>query len=162
QAQGPLLIHEGLTETGVWKLTTPDRETVYYVVQPDAREADLTPFDDADREKVGKFLPFAYENDVDDLVKGLSQDSKRQYFWLCRYEMKLVARSTARVLLTLRVLALTLLVLLVGLQPVYARTAQEELPGRVILAVDVSDSMHVPDPQRDPVDKLRLARALKI
>jgi hypothetical protein len=81
QAQGPLLIHEGLTETGVWKLTTPEKETVYYVVQPDAREADLTPFDDADREKVGKFLPFAYENDVNDLVKGLSQDSKRQYFW---------------------------------------------------------------------------------
>src|SRR5207248_2945470 len=83
-------------------------------------------------------------------------------FWLYRYEMKLVARSTARVLLALRVLALTLLVLLVGLQPVYARTAQEEMPGRVILTIDVSDSMHVPDPQRDPVDKLRLARALKV
>jgi len=59
-------------------------------------------------------------------------------FWLYRYEMHLVKRGTARTLLVLRVLALVLLLLLVCLQPVYAHITEDELPGRVILAVDVS------------------------
>src|SRR3954452_17151880 len=70
--------------------------------------------------------------------------------WLYRYEMRLVPRRTARVLLFLRALAIALLLLLVILQPVYARVLHEELPGRVIVPVDVSESMHVADPQRDP------------
>jgi hypothetical protein len=91
QAQGPLLIHEGLGETGIWKLTTQDRQTVYYVVQPDPREADLTPFvlkknrkdekEESDEEKVGKHVAFTYENDVDNLLLSLSQNSRRQFFW---------------------------------------------------------------------------------
>jgi hypothetical protein len=76
-----VLIHEGATETGVWRLGTPEGDTVFYVVQPDSREGDLTPFDKVDREKVGKFLPFTYENDVDDLVEGLSKEGTRQFFW---------------------------------------------------------------------------------
>src|SRR5438874_9252072 len=67
-------------------------------------------------------------------------------FWLYRYEMRLVAARTARTLFFLRVLAIILLLMLVVLQPVYARITKEELPSRVIVAVDISDSMHVPDP----------------
>ena len=40
--------------------------------------------------------------------------------------------------------------------------AAPTLPGRVLVAVDRSDSMDVADPQRPPVEKLRLARALKL
>jgi hypothetical protein len=83
-------------------------------------------------------------------------------FWLYRYEMRLVAAGTARILLCLRAVAIILLLMLVVLQPVYARVSKDELPSRVIVAVDVSDSMHVADPQRDPIDKLKLARGLKI
>ncbi len=83
-------------------------------------------------------------------------------FWLYRYEMRLVAARTARVLLCLRVVAIILLLLLVTLQPIYARVTREEEPTRVIVAVDISDSMHVADPQRDPIDKLKLARGLKL
>src|ERR1019366_4552631 len=36
------------------------------------------------------------------------------------------------------------------------------LPGRVLVAVDRSDSMDVADPQRPAVDKLRLVRALHL
>src|SRR5205085_11055008 len=43
QAQGVTLIHEGLSEAGVWELRPPESEPVYYVVQPDPKEADLTP-----------------------------------------------------------------------------------------------------------------------
>ena len=82
--------------------------------------------------------------------------------WLYRYEMQLVARSTALGLLGLRVTVLALLLVLVCLQPIYGRTRTESLPGRVLVAVDRSDSMDVADPQRQPVEKLRLARALKL
>ena len=82
--------------------------------------------------------------------------------WLYRYELQLVKRGTALSLLLLRLVVLFLLLTLVCLQPVYARTTHEELAGRVIVAVDVSDSMDVRDPQRQPVEKLRLAQALKL
>jgi hypothetical protein len=82
--------------------------------------------------------------------------------WLYRYEMQLVARSTALGLLCLRVTVLALLLILVCLQPVYGRTRTEGLPGYVLVAVDRSESMDVVDRQRPPIEKLRLARALKL
>jgi hypothetical protein len=82
--------------------------------------------------------------------------------WLCRYEMHLVSRMTALGLLALRLVVLILILLLVCLQPVYARTRTEGLPGKVVVAVDLSDSMDVADPQRSPAEKLRMATALKL
>ncbi|HKB42509.1 MAG TPA: hypothetical protein VKD72_39140, partial [Gemmataceae bacterium] len=81
--QGPfaLLVHKGLSEPGVWKLSTADSQTALYAVQPDQREADLTPTTDADRERVGKTIPFAYEDDAERLVERLSKESRRQEFW---------------------------------------------------------------------------------
>ena len=82
--------------------------------------------------------------------------------WLYRYELKLVARGTAFGLLLLRLVVLVLLLGLVLLQPVLAHTTSEKIPGRVLVAVDLSESMDVRDPQRATVEKLRLARALKL
>jgi hypothetical protein len=82
--------------------------------------------------------------------------------WLYRCELGLVPRPTAAGLLLLRVLVLVVLLLLVCLQPIYARTRTDGLPGRVMVAVDRSDSMDIADPQRTPAEKLRLARALHI
>ena len=79
---------------------------------------------------------------------------------LYRYELRLVPRLTALMLFGLRLAVLVLVLLLVGGQPIYARDHRTTLPGRVIVAVDRSLSMDVPDPQRDPADKLRLVRAL--
>jgi hypothetical protein len=79
---------------------------------------------------------------------------------LYRYELRLVKPLTAASLLGLRLAALLLILGLVCLQPIYARDRVHELPGRVLVAVDRSDSMNVVDPQRPPADKLRLARAL--
>jgi len=81
---------------------------------------------------------------------------------LYRYEMRLIKPGAAVGLLGLRLIVLTLILFLLGFQPVYARTHTEELPGRVLIAVDRSDSMEVSDPQRPAVDKLRLALALKV
>ena len=72
------------------------------------------------------------------------------------------SRAPPSLLLGLRVIVLVLILFLLGLQPVYARTHTEELPGRVLVAVDRSDSMDVTDPQRPAVEKLRLALALKV
>jgi hypothetical protein len=82
--------------------------------------------------------------------------------WLYRYEMRLIRRLTALALLTLRLVVIGLLWLLIALQPVVARSTSEELPGRVLIAVDRSASTDVTDPQRPTLDKLRLARALRL
>jgi hypothetical protein len=82
--------------------------------------------------------------------------------WLYLYELHLIKRSIAVGLLVLRLVVLVLILFLLGLQPVYARVHTEELPGRVLIAVDRSDSTGVTDPQRPPVEKLRLALALKV
>ena len=79
---------------------------------------------------------------------------------LYRYELRLVSRLTAAVLLTLRLLVLLLVQALVCLQPIYAREVRSEQPGRVLLLVDRSASMEVPDPQRPLAEKIRLMRAL--
>jgi Aerotolerance regulator N-terminal/von Willebrand factor type A domain len=60
QDRGAVLVFEGVRETGVWRLTTPDNATVYYSVQSDPRESDLTPSSEEDREKVKKFMPLTY------------------------------------------------------------------------------------------------------
>ncbi|HEY7311928.1 MAG TPA: hypothetical protein VH643_21370 [Gemmataceae bacterium] len=82
--------------------------------------------------------------------------------WLYRYEMQLVARPTAIGLLCLRAMVLALLLVLVCLQPIYGHTRTYGQRGYVLVAVDRSDSMDVADLQRTPIEKLRLARALKL
>src|SRR5438094_4679858 len=82
--------------------------------------------------------------------------------WLYRTELRLVRRSVARSLLALRLVVVVLLLGLVCLQPMLAHTLTEELPGRVLIAVDGSESMSLADPQRPAVDKLRLARTLRL
>lgn len=83
-------------------------------------------------------------------------------YWLYRYEMHLVRRTTALTLLTLRLVVLFGLLFLVFLKPILAHSTNEVLPGRVLIAVDCSDSMDVADPQRPPLPKLRLAKALHL
>ncbi|MFQ3593286.1 MAG: hypothetical protein SNJ82_08880, partial [Gemmataceae bacterium] len=79
---------------------------------------------------------------------------------LYRYELRLVSRPTAATLLTLRLLVLVLVLSLVCLQPVYAREVRYEQPGRVLVLVDRSASMDLPDPQRSLADKIRLMQTL--
>src|SRR5207245_1748217 len=83
-------------------------------------------------------------------------------FWLYRYELRLVRPWAARALLTLRLAVLLFLLFVVCFQPIVARSVTEELAGRVLIAVDRSASMDVADPQRPALEKLRLARALKL
>src|SRR5437763_14016105 len=82
--------------------------------------------------------------------------------WLYRTELRLVRPLAARTLLALRLLVVGAILALVGLQPVVARAVTEAVPGRVVVALDLSDSMGVTDPQRPLAEKLKLARALRL
>ena len=81
--------------------------------------------------------------------------------WLYRYELKLVRRSAACGLLSLRLLLLLVLLCVVTLQPILAHDRTQYQPGHILVAVDRSESMNVADSQRPAADKLRLARSLK-
>jgi hypothetical protein len=82
--------------------------------------------------------------------------------WLYRTELRLVRPNVARGLLVLRLSVVGLIVVLIGFQPVLARTITDAVPGRVIVALDRSDSMGVADPQRPLAEKLKLVRALRL
>ena len=64
---------------------------------------------------------------------------------LYRYERRLVSLRTGLVLLSLRVVAALALVTLL-FEPIAARTTRETVRGRVILGVDLSESMATADP----------------
>jgi hypothetical protein len=84
--------------------------------------------------------------------------------WLYRFELRMLTRGTALTLLSLRLAVILLLWCVICLQPSITRitTATRELPTRVLVGVDLSGSMNATDPARPAVDKLRLARALKL
>src|SRR5262249_45041756 len=81
---------------------------------------------------------------------------------LYRFELKLVARRPAALLLLLRGLGLFILWSLAGLQPTIGHVAEAETPSRVLVAVDLSASMNLTDPQRTPAEKAALSQSLNV
>ncbi|MEX2285537.1 MAG: hypothetical protein WD648_00530 [Planctomycetaceae bacterium] len=78
---------------------------------------------------------------------------------LLRYERKLVPRRVGHVLLAFRLGLLALLAWTFS-QPVLSWTLDRAVAGRIVVAVDVSDSMATSDAHASPAEKLRWARAL--
>jgi hypothetical protein len=83
QPQGALLRHDGLRETGVYRLKTPEKETIYYAVRPRrAEESDLTPASEEDRARVAQVLPgMKYQNDRAELAASWISEGHRQEMW---------------------------------------------------------------------------------
>ena len=81
---------------------------------------------------------------------------------LYRQEMKLVGRAAGSWLLILRGCVIFLLLGTVLWQPVFTRNHEPNNAGRILVAVDSSGSMNIPDPQRSPTEKTSLARALNL
>ncbi|MBI1312503.1 hypothetical protein GC176_14520 [bacterium] len=77
---------------------------------------------------------------------------------LMRYERQLVSRGVGFALLSLRLTVLVVL-LLTFLQPTMTRTINRDRTGRVIVAVDVSESMDTVDEYATNAELLRWARA---
>jgi hypothetical protein len=84
QTRGQSLVYQATRETGVYKLQTPENTTIYYVVQPDAHESNLTPTTEADRERVSKIIPLNYQASVPDAATTMetSLSAQRQEFWI--------------------------------------------------------------------------------
>lgn len=80
---------------------------------------------------------------------------------LYRYERRLVTRRAGLTLLGLRVLAALALIAAL-FEPVAERVRRETLRGRVVLGVDLSDSMATMDPGRSPAEREALARLLQL
>jgi hypothetical protein len=79
--------------------------------------------------------------------------------WLLyRYERKLISRKLGWTLLALRLLTVAV-VFVTLLEPVVTWTIDREKTGRVLLSVDVSDSMSTADRHADKAEKLRWLRA---
>ncbi|MEZ6068380.1 MAG: hypothetical protein R3B90_22305 [Planctomycetaceae bacterium] len=78
---------------------------------------------------------------------------------LYRYERHLISRSLGWTLLLLR-LATIGLIFLAFLEPVRITEIDKERTGRILVAVDVSESMDTIDSHATPAEKLRWARAL--
>ncbi|RLS52291.1 MAG: hypothetical protein DWH91_17035 [Planctomycetota bacterium] len=78
---------------------------------------------------------------------------------LFRYEQKLIERKLGYTLLALRLSVLTVLGVLL-LEPVLAWTLDLERSGRIVVAIDVSQSMEAIDEQASATEKLRAAQAL--
>lgn len=83
-------------------------------------------------------------------------------FRLYRHELKLIPKQFAILLLCLRLALIGTLFLVTSMKPALARTVTETVPSKVLIAVDRSDSMSVADPQRSQLEKLELAKGLKL
>jgi hypothetical protein len=75
------LVYEGTRETGVYRLKTAEEQTIYYVVQPDPNESDLTACDEADRAKVSKLVPMTYQDDRTKMLTALTATDAKQEIW---------------------------------------------------------------------------------
>jgi hypothetical protein len=78
------LVYEHTRETGVYRLTKADGRAVYYVVQSDPQESDLTPSTAEDRAKVAKQVPLVYEGGRDgaqETAQVPPADPKQELWW---------------------------------------------------------------------------------
>ncbi|MBL8810042.1 MAG: hypothetical protein JNM43_07700 [Planctomycetaceae bacterium] len=80
-------------------------------------------------------------------------------FWLLRLERRIVSRTVGWTLLTLRVLVL-LTLLLTMLQPILTKQFDVTQRGKVVVALDVSESMETQDRHASMAEKLRWAQSL--
>jgi len=81
--------------------------------------------------------------------------------WLFRWEAKLIRRSAAVLLFTLRLVVIALVGFIACFEPRLVHEYTESAPGRVLVALDVSGSMSLAD-ERTPLEQLRLARTTGI
>ena len=80
-------------------------------------------------------------------------------FLLMQYERRLIPKRVGNTLLVLRLVVLVVL-LITLLQPIIARKIDHEHTGRVLVAIDLSESMETADGHAGKGEKLRWARAM--
>jgi hypothetical protein len=81
---------------------------------------------------------------------------------LYRFEMRAIPRWVARTLLGLRLATVAAVFLTLSFDPTLKTTTYREVPSRVLVAIDRSDSMRVTDPHRPDREKQEIAHALRM
>jgi hypothetical protein len=81
---------------------------------------------------------------------------------LYRREVRLVSRRLALTLTALRLAAVLAVFLTTASDPTLVTVSSVEVPSRVLIAVDTSDSLRVADPQRPDDEQRRIASALNL
>lgn len=81
QEQGATLVYEDVRDSGVYRVLTPQQQTVFFVVPADPREADLTACTSEEREKVGKLVGIEYEDDREAILGAADGATSRQDLW---------------------------------------------------------------------------------
>ncbi|MFM7148487.1 MAG: hypothetical protein ACKO23_01465 [Gemmataceae bacterium] len=79
---------------------------------------------------------------------------------LYRYELRLVPKLTAFFLFLIRLSVIFLVSSLICLQPILAQDRNTDRPGKVLVALDLSESMNISDPFLPAARKLKLAHKL--
>jgi Aerotolerance regulator N-terminal/von Willebrand factor type A domain len=77
------LVFDDTREPGVYRVVhAATAQTRYFVVQADARESDLTPASDADRQRIRKLFPtLVYTNDRREVIDGLLRSPQPTELW---------------------------------------------------------------------------------
>jgi hypothetical protein len=75
------LVYENARATGVYRLEVGTGRSIFYVVQPDPRESDLTPATEEDRKKVASHVPMRYENQRQPVGRAMVAASQTQELW---------------------------------------------------------------------------------
>ena len=81
QERGSMLVYDGARETGVYRLATPAKSLVYYVVAPAARESDLTANSKEESERVAGLIGVRYEDDKAKMIGEWSNSTQREDLW---------------------------------------------------------------------------------
>jgi hypothetical protein len=75
------LAYERTREVGVYRLEIARGQEKFYVVQPDAREADLTPATAAERKKVAALVPMEYQSERQPVTRAMVAAAQTQELW---------------------------------------------------------------------------------
>lgn len=82
--------------------------------------------------------------------------------WLYQHEMRQISSLRAWSMLFIRSLVVILIASLIAFQPKFARDTEAPQSNRIVVALDLSEPMHVADPQRTPLEKLQFAKSLDL
>jgi hypothetical protein len=75
------LVYKNPRETGVYRLEVDKGPSIYFVVQADHRESDVTTSSEEDRKTVSTLLPMTYQNERQPVAAALAESSATQELW---------------------------------------------------------------------------------
>lgn len=76
------LTYTGTREPGVYRLMLPSGRLVYFVVEPDPSESELTPAKEEERRQVAAVIPVKYQDSADEILFGSGKEMELWWWFL--------------------------------------------------------------------------------